>query len=141
LHAMQARGKMAAEVGEMKETSGRISGFWIVLLVVAGILVLGDLNSRMAQARRLEREAEMVGTEVAAMATERVRLMTQVAEATSEAHVAEWAHRDAKLVREGETLVIPLPPPGATPLPTPAPAVRLAEPSPWQVWWALLFGK
>jgi cell division protein FtsB len=127
-------------MSEDGEGRNRLSSVLILASVIAGILILGDLNRRMANARRLERDAVQLETEVAVMATERVHLMTSVAEATSEAIIAEWAHSDAKLVREGETLIIPLPPPGQIFVATPVPGQDLETPSKWQVWWALIFG-
>ncbi len=127
-------------MSEDGEGRNRLSSVLILASVIAGILILGDLNRRMANARRLERDAVQLETEVAVMATERVQLMTSVAEATSESIIAEWAHSDAKLVREGETLIIPLPPPDQIFGATPAPGQDLETPSKWQVWWALIFG-
>ncbi len=127
-------------MSEDGEGRTRLSSVLILAAVIAGILILGDLNRRMANARRLERDAVQLETEVAVMATERVQLMTSVAEATSESIIAEWAHSDAKLVREGETLIIPLPPPDQISVATPAPGEDLETPSKWQVWWALIFG-
>jgi|LGVF01.1.fsa_nt_gb cell division protein FtsB len=127
-------------MSEDGEGRNRLSSVLILASVIAGILILGDLNRRMANARRLERDAVQLETEVAVMATERVQLMTSVAEATSESIIAEWAHSDAKLVRDGETLIIPLPPPDQITVATPAPEQDLETPSKWQVWWALIFG-
>jgi cell division protein FtsB len=112
----------------------------IVLLVAAGILILGDLNSRMAGARRLERDAEALKTEVAAEATRNADLKTQVAGATGEAQVREWAHGQAGMVQEGEHLVVPLAEEGETAYVTPTPTSAVEEPSNWEVWWALLVG-
>ena len=127
-------------MSEDGEGRSRLSSVLILAAVIAGILILGDLNRRMANARRLERDSVQLETEVAVMATERVLLMTGVAEATSESIIAEWAHSDAKLVREGETLIIPLPPPDQIFGATPAPREINETPSKWQVWWALIFG-
>jgi len=127
-------------MSENSEGRNRLSSILLVAFVIVGILILGDLNRRMANARRLERDAVQLETEVGVMATERVQLMTSVAGATSEAIIAEWAHSDAKLVREGETLIIPLPPPGQISVATPVPGYDLETPSNWQVWWALIFG-
>ena len=132
-------GKMAS-MSENGEGRNRLSSIWLIAFVIVGILILGDLNRRMANARRLERDAVQLETEVAVMATDRVQLMTSVAEATSEAIIAEWAHSDAKLVREGETLIVPLPPPGQITLAIPTPGQNIETPNNWQVWWALIFG-
>lgn len=117
-----------------------MSTFWIAVAVVGGILILGDLNRRMADARRLEREAQIAQTVVASLEAQNARLRTQVAAATSGALVEEWARREARMVLPGEHLVVPLPPPGGTPTPAPSPTPMPPLPSNWEVWWALLFG-
>lgn len=113
---------------------------WILLAVAAAILILGDLNRRMSDAQRLERDAITLGTEVASLESDQSRLLTQVAAATSDAQVEAWARTQERMVRDGEHLVIPLPAAGepSTTPPTPTPEGPL--PSRWDIWWALLFG-
>ncbi len=119
---------------------GVLPTLWIVVAVVVGVLILGDLNRRMANARRLEGEARLEQTQVASLEAERARLETQIAAATSGVLVEEWARGEAKMVLPGEHLVVAMPASGgeATPWPTPTPLPPL--PSNWEVWWALLFG-
>jgi cell division protein FtsL len=124
-----------------KLTERRFSVFWIVMALIAGLLIIGDLNRRMADARRLEQDAVILEEQVAAKSTEQADLMTRVAGATSEASIAEWAHADAKLVQEGEVLVVPLAPPDTTPAPEISDTEYPEQPTKFQVWWALLFGK
>jgi cell division protein FtsB len=119
----------------------RISGVWIFILVIGGILILGDLNRRMADARRLDQDAQALETEVAILETESADLLTQVSEATSEIVVQEWAHEEGGMIQPGEVLVIPVAPSDAMPEVTPTPSPGLEQPSNWEVWWALLFGK
>ncbi len=116
---------------------GRVGLF---LLLILAILILGDLNRRMVEARRLERDAAMLATEVASLETEQAVLQTQVAGATSEAAVGAWARSEARMVQPGERLVVPLPASGPPPTPTPEASAAEPPPSPWQVWWALFFG-
>ena len=111
------------------------------MILIAGLLIVGDLNRRMADARRLEQEADILEAEVAAKNTERADLMTRVAEATSEDTIAEWARADAKLVREGEVLVVPLAPGEETAAQSEEASSYPEQPTKLQVWWALLFGK
>jgi cell division protein FtsB len=131
---------MSDEMTNEPRGAGRIPTIWIVALVVLGILVLGDLNRRMADARRLEQDAITLETEVAGMATERVELMTQVAEATSEPVIAEWAHEQAKMVLPGEVLVVPVAPGGALPTAESGETGQEEPPSNFEIWLALLFG-
>jgi cell division protein FtsB len=133
-------GMMIQAMSPSSQERRRGTTLLIVVLVAAGILILGDLNSRMVDARRLERDAEALQTEVAAEATRNADLKTQVAGATGEAQVREWAHSQAGMVQEGERLVVPLAEEGQYSAVTPTPTPALGEPSNWEVWWALLFG-
>ncbi|HMK08482.1 MAG TPA: hypothetical protein VK449_05560 [Anaerolineales bacterium] len=113
----------------------------IVVGVVAALLILGDLNRRMENARQMERDAVALASQVAALEGQQVQLQTQVAGVSSEAMIESWAHGEGKMVRSGETLIIPMAPAGAaTPAP-PAPTPYPRPPSPWLVWRELLFGK
>ena len=112
----------------------------MALALIVGILILGDLNQRMADARRLERDARALQTEVAGMEAQAARLATQVAQATSESLVEEWARREGRMVREGEHLIVPLPPTGSAAAPAARTTPFAPPPSNWQVWWALLTG-
>jgi hypothetical protein len=94
----------------------------------------------MADARRLERDALILEGLVAAKSTERVELQSRLANATSEESISAWARADAKLVREGEVLVVPMAPPGATPAAAEAGSEYPQPPSKFQVWLALIFG-
>ena len=138
---MRASGKMADEMASGNKEKHRISVMWVIIFIAVGVLIMGDLNHRMADARRLDRDARVLETEVAQLATESVILKTQVAEVTGEAVVGEWAHGEGGMVRDGEMLVAPVAPPDATIVATPIPTPGLSQPSNWEVWWALLFGK
>jgi cell division protein FtsB len=117
-----------------------LSRLWIVLAAVGGILLLGDLNRRMSNARQLERDTTALQTETSALETQQAELQTELEAAGSDAQVEEWARNQARMVRDGEVLVIPLPAEGVvTPTPQAAPS-RGELPGSWEVWWALLFG-
>jgi hypothetical protein len=114
--------------------------FAIIVGVIAALFILGDLNRRMEEARRMERDARTLASQVAELESLSVELQTQIAGATSEAVVEAWAHGEGKLVRDGERLIVPIPPPGAA---TPSPATPTPLPPPpskWLVWRELLFG-
>lgn len=113
---------------------------WLVVAVILGILVLGDLNRRMANARRLERDSEQLATEVFELEAENERLQTQVAGATSEAVVEQWARSEGRMVRQDERLIIPVPADAPTPVAELDTEEIREPPSNWEVWWALLFG-
>lgn len=132
---------MGHAMAEMEHESGGISRGWMLALVVLAILILGDLNRRMADARRLEREGAVLEAEVSALEAENDRLAYHIEHANDDELVESWARSEAKLVREGERLIVPLP------SSDPAGQVRGEEPGEfqiptnWQVWLELLLGQ
>ena len=94
----------------------------IVGLVVIGYLVM-NFNNRIANLRRLTDPAGCGGCSPARVGEHQAILQTQIARATSEAAVIEWAYQEGNMVRPGDNPVVPVPPEGSTPVPTPTPAV------------------
>lgn len=127
-------------MSEPRRERRRSNRAWLVVAVILGILVLGDLNRRMANARRLERDSQQLATEVVELETENEQLQTQVALATSEAVVEQWARSEGRMVRQDERLIVPVPAAEVTPDVETEPVDTREPPSNWEVWWALLFG-
>jgi hypothetical protein len=119
---------------------GQIPAIWLLIGLIVGILILGDLTSRMTDARRLEVDARTLSTEVAALEVDNILLQTQIAEVTSEASIAHWARSEAMMVRDGERLVVPMPAEDTPALPTPHPLSVGEPPSNFRIWWALISG-
>ena len=93
----------------MSEDTGRISSFWLLVALVLGILIVGDLTRRMTDARRMERGAQALATQVTALESSNVELEGKIATAGDDASVEAWARSQAKLIRDGERLVVPIP--------------------------------
>ena len=108
----------------------------VILGFVAGLLIMLDFNRRQAEAQRLEADRDRVGTEVALLEYERLVLLTQVAYATTDAAVLDWAHEHGKLVQGNEVLVVPVIPTAPA---TQVPPVIVLPPAPptWLLWWNL----
>jgi hypothetical protein len=111
---------------------------WRFAVILAGLFVLAylvmDFNSRMAELRQLTVERGSVAAEVTSLQRTKVYLQTQIAYATSEGAVVEWAYQSGHLVRPGDNPVVPMAPPGSTPAPTPTPVVTRPVVSNWQMW-------
>jgi len=104
------------------------------------MLILG-FNNRIATLRRLKKEAGVVSTQVGNLEITQASLETQIAYATSEAAVEEWAYQEARMIREGDHPIAPISPNEATPTPS---FVVISTPEPaekWQVWRALFFDR
>lgn len=111
-----------------------------LILIGFGVLVLLviDFNTRMAELRRLTAEKEVVSARVTSLVQTQASLETQVAYATSEAAVYDWAYNFEHLGKEGDVLVVPKPVEGSLPQPTPTPIVTPEVIQNWQVWLSLL---
>ncbi len=112
----------------------------VIVAVILFFLVM-DLNSRLNELSRLSAQEQEAATVIAILESTIQVLDTQLAYATSEGAVEEWAYNEAHMVRPGEKLIIPISPAGATaaPLLVPTPTVMPVEN--WEIWLALLLGK
>jgi len=124
----------------MEATKSPISGLWLLIALVVGVFIFGDLTRRMTDARRMERDGRMLATEVTDLQSANSVLETQIAQANDEANVARWARAEAKLVLEGERLVVPLPAERLAESEALTPKLAQDAPSTWEIWWALLVG-
>jgi hypothetical protein len=114
-----------------------LTGIGLVLVVVLVI----DLNQRLDTLNQQSAQLAAVRAEGTQVMKTQVALMTQVAYAGSDAAVEQWAYEDGRWVRQGESLVVPMPGGGVAPTPTPPPVTATPEPQNWQVWLELFFGK
>lgn len=135
------RGNASGKISRLMESgASRISGFWLLVALIIGILIVGDLTRRMTNARRMEREAHVLATAVASLEASNSELEAQIASAADDASVAHWARTEAKLVLDGERLVVPIPAEEPSQDLSGVAAPELAPPTTWQIWWALLLG-
>jgi len=112
-------------------------------LIVLGIaflaLMIMDFNGRMAEYRRLSAESEVVEQRLIGEAQTRTFLETQMAYATSDDAVRQYAYEN-HLVGPDDLPVVPMQMSEYTPVPTPQPTVVETEISNLQKWWLLLTG-
>jgi len=111
---------------------------WKSALMVIGIALLAylvmDFNSRMADLRRLSAKKEVVEAELTGLVRTQISLQTQIAYATSEQAVRDWAYESGHMVLPGDNPVVPLAPESATPVPTPTTAAPQPVVDNWQMW-------
>jgi hypothetical protein len=121
-----------------------MKGKWRNILFILGMFLLAillmDFSRRIDEMDRLTTQLETVAAEATTVMETQEGLITQVAYATSDAAVEEWAYLDGKWVRSGESLVeiVPLGDPAITPVTTEVP--QAVERSNWSIWWELFFG-
>ena len=111
----------------------------IVLGLVIAVVLLIDFNRRMEELNSLTTKLESVHAEGTTIMQTQQALVTQVAYATSDAAVEQWAYEN-KWVRTGEHPVQLVPAGGASPTVEPTPAPQAENPPNWRIWWQLFFG-
>ncbi len=113
---------------------------WIGVVVILFLLVM-DFNNRVGELLRLNADRDDISTQVANLQATQQSLKAQIAYATSDVAVEEWARSQGHLVRDGDVAIVPMAPPNDTPVPqiTPSPTPQQVEN--WQVWQALFFGR
>jgi len=113
--------------------------FPAVIGVMALLVVLFAFTQRVAEYVRLSGQQGREEAKLAELAATQSYLEDQIAYATSQAAVEEWAREDARWAQEGDFVVIPLPPAGVTPQPA---AQFQTTPTPsgnWDAWMSWLF--
>ena len=113
---------------------------FVAAVVVLFFLVM-DLNNRLNELSRLSVQRDEAQKVVDNLQKTLDVLNTQVAYATSEGAVEEWAYEEGHMVRSGENLIIPIAPSGATQVPLVVPTATPQVVSNWEIWKALFSGQ
>jgi hypothetical protein len=122
----------------------QVSGIQIVFasILAIGLLLTINFSGRIRRGQQIEEVRRSIESTLAVLSTDQAQLIEERNYAASDAAVIEWAHREGKMIREGEILVIPVPA-GEVPTPTPqATPIPLATPTPIPIsrlWWDLFF--
>ncbi|MDD5367886.1 MAG: septum formation initiator family protein, partial [Anaerolineaceae bacterium] len=113
---------------------------WAAALVVL-ILLMMDFNNRMGEMLRLNDQRKEMGAHMTQLVATQQYLKEQIAYATSDVAVQEWARQEGHMIQPGDVPIVPVEPSGQV-TPTPgveAPIVQTVQN--WQVWEALFFGE
>ena len=113
----------------------------LVAVIILLVLLMMGFNNRMVRALELEEQAQAMTTRMAELEQTKVYLEAQIAFATSEKAVEQWAREDAKLIKEGDIPIIVLPPSAPTPTPTLVPLVHEEPLSNFEIWKELFLGE
>jgi hypothetical protein len=111
----------------------------IVIGLILAVVLLVDFNHRMEELDRLSTQLNSVRAEATAIIQTQTALAGQVAYATSDVAVEQWAY-DNKMVRPGEHPVGVVPGENITPTPGPALLPQAEQLPIWRIWWELFFG-
>ena len=95
----------------------------------------------MAELHRLSSEKELIGEQATQLSQTNVYLRTQIAYATSDRAVEEYARVNEHMDKPGDVPVVPLAPANSTPIPTPTIVVTQKVVSNWDLWMGLFIDK
>jgi hypothetical protein len=115
----------------------RIAIFIGILLL---LLMVMDFNARLEALNLLRREQEVIGAKATQAMQTQAALQTQVAYASSDQVVNEWARTEGHYAQGGDQPVVPVGVPGEAPAAIESPTPGPTEMPNWQVWWQLFFG-
>jgi cell division protein FtsB len=105
------------------------------------VLMVMDFNGRMAELTRLRAQHEVESAHIADLNATQFILQTQIAYATSEPAVAEWAREQGRLYQDGDFPIFLIPDPAYTPPPPAALTISPNQLAPWETWFAWFFGR
>jgi septal ring factor EnvC (AmiA/AmiB activator) len=105
------------------------------------LLVLFAFTQRIAEYLRLNSQLERERARLTELVATQAYLEGEIAYATSEAAVEEWARQDARWAKEGDFPVIPLAPAGVTTQPEGAAQATPTPSGNWNSWMSWLFSQ
>ncbi len=115
----------------------RIMSFFLIALF---FFLLFGLNDRLSEYFKLAKQRDQIATEVYALQSTEIALRTQIAYASGDNAVEDWARGDAHMALPGDVVIIPLTPNAqsssinSTPTPTPSAIEN------WEIWKSFIFG-
>ena len=113
----------------------------ILGVFVVFIFLMMDLNTRLSDLHRLSVQRDQIQTDVYKLEETKASLMKQLAYATSEVAVEEWARVYNRLAQPGDQIIIPLQSGGITPTPVVVETPVARDVQKWEVWKALFFSE
>lgn len=120
------------------EARKRILGVAAIFLLV---VLMMNLNSRLGEYFRLDSQRDEMSTQMAGLNLTHAALEMQVAYATSDEAVEDWARNEAHLALPEDKVVVVITPHNNAVTPEVVVTTTARAIENWEVWWALFFGK
>ena len=112
----------------------------IVLAIILVILLMMDFNNRMSNMIQLNQMETILRTKVAGLEATKMVVEDDIAYATSDRALEEWAREKDRLIEEGDHPIIIMPPSDYTPVPTATPKPETIVLTRLEIWKELIFG-
>jgi len=111
-----------------------------VLVIVVLVLLMMDFNNRMSNMIQLNQMETILRTKVAGLEATKMVVEDDIAYATSDRALEEWAREKDRLIEEGDHPIIIMPPSDYTPVPTATPKPETIVLTRLEIWKELIFG-
>ncbi|MFZ3151676.1 MAG: septum formation initiator family protein [Anaerolineaceae bacterium] len=132
---------MQSLLDKLKQIKWTDRRFILVVVIVILVFLMMDFNNRMVRMLELEQQESQLSTKVAALEQTKVKVEAEIAYATSERALEEWAREKDRLINEGDYPIIIIPPSDQVITPTPVPTQEVPQLSRFQIWKELFFGE
>jgi len=125
-----------------------VSGTQVMFAVIVALALMLTINfsGRVSADRQLRSIRDTVLREIDLLRREQGELIARLAYVQSDAFVGDWARSEAKMVRDGDVLILPVPMSATlaenaqpTVVEFAPPQTRQQQPENWLLWWALFF--
>ena len=111
-----------------------------VVVIVILVVLMMDFNNRMSNMIQLNQMEKILETKLAGLEATRLVVEDDIAYATSDRALEEWAREKDRLIAEGDHPIIILPPSDYIPSPTPPPDRETIVLTRLEIWKELIFG-
>ncbi|MGV8050071.1 MAG: septum formation initiator family protein [Anaerolineaceae bacterium] len=132
---------MQSLLDKLKQIKWTDRRFILVVVIVILVFLMMDFNNRMVRMLELEQQESQLSTKVAALEQTKVKVEAEIAYATSDRALEEWAREKDRLINEGDYPIIIIPPTDQVITPTPVSTQEAPQLSRFQIWKELFFGE
>lgn len=113
--------------------------FYVLLLVLIGIYLIIDMNTRLNTLHFLENQEATLQSDVTNLQATLDTVNDRIDYAKSDTAVEEWARQQGLMRKDGDFVIIPLPGDYNTPTPSPVPEIAVTPAPNWAIWKSLIF--
>ena len=129
--------KLVEKLKQINWTDRRL--ITVVVIVILVVLMM-DFNNRMSNMIQLNQMETILQTKLAGLEATRLVVEDDIAYATSDRALEEWAREKDRLIAEGDHPIIIMPPSDYAPAPTATPKPETVILTRLDIWKELIFG-
>ena len=115
--------------------------FLLVVVIAALVFLMMDFNNRMVNMLQLDHQEKALSTQVSALKATKSQIEADLAYATSDKALEQWARESGHLINEGDRPIVVIPPANQIITPSPSPQTKTLTLDRWQIWKELFLGQ